>query len=89
MRDLLWVDYMVFAFIILISFALTVYKNVSESKKKKTKAAYVFASNSSVAVLPMLISIARGFLGVRVFLGKFSLLCFHYMYCFSRVCAMI
>ena len=67
MRDLS-IDYAVFGLIVLASFGVTVYKNLS-SPKEKTKSDYVFASRSSVATWPMLISIARGFLGVRVFLG--------------------
>lgn len=72
MRDLS-IDYVVFTLIILISFVLTVYKNVS-GPKEKTKAEYVLASNRSVSTLPMLLSLARGFLGVRVFIGKFHLI---------------
>lgn len=67
MRDLS-IDYVVFTLIILISFVLTVYKNIS-GPKEKTKAEYVLATNRSVSTLPMLLSLARGFLGVRVFIG--------------------
>lgn len=70
MRDLS-IDYAVFALVIFISFAFTIYKNLS-GPREATKTEYVLADNRSVSTLPMLISIARGFLGVRVFLGEYT-----------------
>lgn len=66
----LFADYAIFALLIIATFAFNIYYNVS-GPKEKTKADYVFASGPSVSTWAMLLSIARGFLGVRVFLGKF------------------
>lgn len=70
MMENVTIDILVFVLIILLSFAVTVYKNLSNSKEK-TKNEYVLANESASSTWPMLMSIARGFLGVRVFLGEF------------------
>lgn len=65
----LFIDYAVFGLLIIAAFAFNIYNNVS-GPKEKTKADYIFASGRSTSTWAMLLSIARGFLGVRVFLGK-------------------
>ncbi|KAL4149246.1 hypothetical protein QTP88_003227 [Uroleucon formosanum] len=61
-------DYAVFLLLIALSFAVLIYSKIS-GPKEQTKADYVFASKGSVSMGAMLLSIARGFLGVKVFLG--------------------
>ncbi|XP_025421266.1 sodium-coupled monocarboxylate transporter 2 isoform X2 [Sipha flava] len=61
-------DYVVFLLLIGLSFAVLIYSKIS-GPKEQTKADYVFASKGSVSMGAMLLSIARGFLGVKVFLG--------------------
>ncbi|CAI6369177.1 unnamed protein product [Macrosiphum euphorbiae] len=61
-------DYAVFLLLIGLSFAVLIYSKIS-GPKEQTKADYVFASKGSVSMGAMLLSIARGFLGVKVFLG--------------------
>uniref|UniRef100_A0A1B6DDC7 Sodium/solute symporter n=1 Tax=Clastoptera arizonana TaxID=38151 RepID=A0A1B6DDC7_9HEMI len=61
-------DYMVFVLLICLSIGVGVWTKFS-GPKERTKADYVFAASSSVSVGAMMLSIARGFLGVRVFLG--------------------
>lgn len=68
-------DYAVFLLLIGLSFAVLIYSKIS-GPKEQTKADYVFASKGSVSIGVMLLSIARGFLGVKVFLGKY---CLHYL----------
>lgn len=65
----LFVDYAVFGLLILATLGFNVYNNFA-GPKEKTKADYVFASGRSTSTWAMLLSISRGFLGVRVFLGK-------------------
>ncbi|XKL59623.1 hypothetical protein PGB90_000639 [Kerria lacca] len=67
MRDL-WIDYTIFMVIILTSFVLTVYRNLS-GRTEKTKSDYVLADERSISLWTMLVSLAKGFLGIRVFLG--------------------
>lgn len=61
------VDYLVFIGFIVISFVIPLWGNF-RTKKKETKANYVFATGS-VSMAAMMLSIARGTLGVRSFLG--------------------
>lgn len=61
-------DYIVFMLLILTSVSVAIYTKFS-GPKERTKADYVFAASSSVSMGAMILSIARGFLGVRVFLG--------------------
>jgi len=61
------VDYLIFIAFIVISFLIPLWGNF-KMKKKETKANYVFATGS-VSMGAMMLSIARGTLGVRSFLG--------------------
>ncbi|EFN76289.1 sodium-coupled monocarboxylate transporter 2 [Harpegnathos saltator] len=61
------VDYLVFIGFIAISFVIPLWGNF-RTKKKETKANYVFATGT-VSMGAMMLSIARGTLGVRSFLG--------------------
>ncbi|KAL0105086.1 hypothetical protein PUN28_016617 [Cardiocondyla obscurior] len=61
------VDYLVFIGFIVVSFVIPLWGNF-KTKKKETKANYVFATGS-VSMGAMMLSIARGTLGVRSFLG--------------------
>ncbi|XP_011880679.1 PREDICTED: sodium-coupled monocarboxylate transporter 2 isoform X2 [Vollenhovia emeryi] len=60
-------DYLVFIGFIVVSFVIPLWGNF-KTKKKETKANYVFATGS-VSMGAMMLSIARGTLGVRSFLG--------------------
>lgn len=59
------VDYLIFIAVIIASFIIPLWGKF-RTKKKETKASYVFATVSMGA---MMLSIARGTLGVRSFLG--------------------
>ncbi|KAG7190672.1 hypothetical protein KM043_006750 [Ampulex compressa] len=61
------IDYLVFVGFILISFIVPLW-GVFKRDQKETKADYVFATGS-VSMCAMMLSIARGTLGVRSFLG--------------------
>lgn len=61
-------DYIVFVLLIMVSVSVAIYSKFS-GPVERTKADYVFAASSSVSMGYMMLSIARGFLGVRVFLG--------------------
>ncbi|XP_063239969.1 sodium-coupled monocarboxylate transporter 1 [Bacillus rossius redtenbacheri] len=61
------VDYVVFAVFIVASCSVAIYSRFS-GPKQNTKAQYVFATGS-VSMAAMMLSIARGTLGVRSFLG--------------------
>ncbi|EZA55610.1 hypothetical protein DMN91_009076 [Ooceraea biroi] len=61
------VDYVVFIGFIVVSFVIPLWGNF-RTKKKETKANYVFATGT-VSMGAMMLSIARGTLGVRSFLG--------------------
>ncbi|XP_014475727.1 PREDICTED: sodium-coupled monocarboxylate transporter 2 [Dinoponera quadriceps] len=61
------VDYLVFIGFIAVSFVIPLWGNF-RAKKKETKANYVFATGT-VSMGAMMLSIARGTLGVRSFLG--------------------
>lgn len=60
-------DYLVFIAAIIASFIVPLWGKF-RTKKKETKASYVFATGS-VSMGAMMLSIARGTLGVRSFLG--------------------
>lgn len=66
--SLVW-DYVVFVLFVIASTFVAVYTRFSEGKEK-TKADFVFAAGK-VSMAAMMLSIARGTLGVRSFLGKF------------------
>ncbi|XP_073969455.1 sodium-coupled monocarboxylate transporter 1 isoform X2 [Rhodnius prolixus] len=61
-------DYLVFGALIIGSFSVAIYGRFT-GPKERTKEDYAFAKSSSVSIPAMILSIARGFLGVRVFLG--------------------
>ncbi|XP_014222164.1 sodium-coupled monocarboxylate transporter 1 isoform X1 [Trichogramma pretiosum] len=63
------VDYLVFTVFIAVSFVIPLWGKFRARKKTETKADYVFATGSSVSMGAMMLSIARGTLGVRSFLG--------------------
>ncbi|XP_011505021.1 PREDICTED: sodium-coupled monocarboxylate transporter 1 isoform X2 [Ceratosolen solmsi marchali] len=63
------VDYLVFIAFIAVSFVIPLWGKFRARKKTETKADYVFATGSSVSMGAMMLSIARGTLGVRSFLG--------------------
>ena len=61
-------DYVAFGFCIIVCSGVPIYYQM-HGPKEKTKADYVFATGS-VSIAAMMLSIARGTLGVRSFLGK-------------------
>lgn len=68
-QDLIW-DYLVFIIFIIFSTIAPLWSNLRQSKTKprvKSKANYVFAG--SVGMFAMMLSIGRGTLGVRTFIG--------------------
>jgi hypothetical protein len=65
--ELVW-DYLVFFVLIITSSIIPLWSQLSRGKQK-TKADYVFATQG-VSIFAMMLSIARGTLGVRSFLGK-------------------
>lgn len=65
--SMIW-DYLVFLIFIVATTFVAVYNRYA-GPKEKTKADYVFATGS-VSMAAMMLSIARGTLGVRSFLGK-------------------
>lgn len=66
---MIW-DYLVFLIFVIATTSVAVYSRYS-GPKEKTKADFVFATGS-VSMAAMMLSIARGTLGVRSFLGKLS-----------------
>lgn len=68
--NMVW-DYIVFAVFILGCSMIAIYSKFA-GPKERTKADYVFATGS-VSMAAMMLSIARGTLGVRSFLGKFKI----------------
>lgn len=64
-------DVVIFVVFLLASTIIPLWSGIFGKKKDKSKADYVFATGS-VSMLAMMMSIARGTLGVRVFLGKKS-----------------
>lgn len=66
-RNLIW-DYLVFVGLILATISVAVYSKFC-GVKEKTKADYVFALGK-VSVFAMMLSIARGNLGVRSVIGE-------------------
>lgn len=67
--SMVW-DYLVFLIFIVATTFVAVYNR--SGPKEKTKADYVFATGQKVSMAAMMLSIARGTLGVRSFLGKFA-----------------
>lgn len=66
--SLIW-DFVVFAIFLIGSTVYPLWMDISGRKGESTKANYVFATGR-VTMLPMMLSIARGTLGVRAFLGN-------------------
>lgn len=62
-------DYIVFIIVVFITSFVPLWSRFFGKKKTRTKADYVFATGA-VSVFSMMLSIARGTLGVRSFLGK-------------------
>lgn len=63
------VDYIVFIILVVVTSVVPLWGRFFGKKKTRTKADYVFATGA-VSVFSMMMSIARGTLGVRSFLGK-------------------
>lgn len=61
-------DYLVFVGCIVASFVIPLWEKLRGRRKEATKADYVFATGT-VSMGAMMLSIARGTLGVRSFLG--------------------
>jgi sodium-coupled monocarboxylate transporter 8/12 len=68
--DLIW-DYVVFAILVIVTTVVPLLGRYIGTKKRDTsaKADYVFAAGSSISIVSMMLSVARGTLGVRSFLG--------------------
>lgn len=66
-KSMIW-DYLVFVIFVVASTFVAVYSKFF-GPKEKTKADFVFAAGK-VSMAAMMLSIARGTLGVRSFLGK-------------------
>lgn len=65
---LIW-DYAVFGIFLICSTVYPIWKDIVGRRGESSKANFVFAAGR-VSMLPMMLSIARGTLGVRSFLGK-------------------
>lgn len=66
-QSALIVDYIVFIIFIVGS---SLWPLWSKTKTPQTKENYVFATGGGISMIAMMLSIARGTLGVRSFLGK-------------------
>lgn len=66
-------DYVVFSILLFVSTVYPIWKDISERKGKGTKANYIFG-HGKVSMFAMMLSIARGTLGVRTFLGNNTLM---------------
>lgn len=64
-------DYIVFVILVIVTSVVPLWSRFFGKKKTRTKADYVFATGA-VSVFSMMLSIARGTLGVRSFLGEFE-----------------
>lgn len=62
------IDYLAFIVVLILATVIPLWSQVFRGKKTRTKADYVFATGT-VSMIPMMLSIARGALGVRSFLG--------------------
>lgn len=65
--SLVW-DYLVFLLFLVISSVVPLWSQLFGKKKERSKADYVFAAGK-ITIFAMMMSIARGTLGVRSFLG--------------------
>jgi sodium-coupled monocarboxylate transporter 8/12 len=61
-------DYLIFIIVVIITTVIPLWSRFFGKKKTRTKADYVFAGGA-VSLFSMMLSIARGTLGVRSFLG--------------------
>lgn len=61
-------DYIVFAIFIIVSTIYPIWGDMRAKKGNQTKANYAFATGK-VSMFAMMLSIARGTLGVRAFIG--------------------
>lgn len=86
--SLIW-DYVVFAILLSASTIYPLWQDRVGGKGGRTKANFVFAAGG-VSMLPMMLSIARGTLGVRAFLGNVKYNCVskpcttHFVYCYRQ-----
>lgn len=67
-QDLI-VDYIVFIILVVVTSVVPLWSRFFGKKKTRTKADYVFATGA-ISIFSMMLSIARGTLGVRSFLGE-------------------
>ncbi|CRK89018.1 CLUMA_CG002489, isoform A [Clunio marinus] len=65
--DLIW-DYLVFIIVVVLASVVPLWSRFFGNKKTRTKADYVFATGS-VSIISMMLSVARGTLGVRSIIG--------------------
>lgn len=76
-KDLIW-DYLVFIGLLAFTVITPLWRNIrgQNQKQVKSKADYVFATGK-VSMFAMMLSVARGALGVRSFIGFPSELYYH------------
>jgi hypothetical protein len=65
----LTVDYSIFLIIVILATVVPLWNRIFGKKEALTKATYVFATGTSF--VSMMLSIARGTLGVKTLLGEF------------------
>lgn len=70
---LLLSDYIFFIIVVVATTVIPLWGRFFGKKKTRTKADYVFATGT-VSIFSMMLSIARGTLGVRSFLGEYCIL---------------
>lgn len=69
MLDLIW-DYVVFGVLVLVTTVVPLMgRFIGSNKRTSSKADYIFSAGSSISIFSMMLSVARGTLGVRSFLG--------------------
>lgn len=69
--ELTW-DYVVFGILVVITTVVPLLgRYIGKKKETSAKADYIFAAGSSISMVSMMLSVARGTLGVRSFLGEF------------------
>jgi hypothetical protein len=61
----------VFVLVVLLTVLLPIWSKLFKRHTKSSKAEYVFAAGSSLPLISIMISVARGTLGVKSFLGCF------------------
>jgi hypothetical protein len=81
-KSMIW-DYLVFVIFVIASTFVAVYSRFF-GPKEKTKADFVFAAGK-VSMAAMMLSIARGTLGVRSFLGEYDGTTFFFLHSSSNV----